>query len=129
MNNRNDLIRQLSANFQSDIPNQVTGKNRFHENTQTLMSDKDMIRHEQIAAEQKKESRYEMSLETDQYGDIILGRRTFLILKDIGFVQGDSIVIREFENLKPTGNMVVKIINFVEKESSGIKEGYCVVSW
>ena len=42
---------------------------------------------------------------------------------------GTKKVIREFENLKPTGNMVVKILTNVEKENIGLKEGYCVISW
>lgn len=84
---------------------------------------------QQIEADQKKENRHEMTMDTGEYANIILGRKTFLITKDIGFVQGDSVVIREFENLKPTGNMVVKILTNVEKENIGLKEGYCVISW
>ena len=50
---------------------------------------------QQIEADQKKENRHEMTMDTGEYANIILGRKTFLITKDIGFVQGDSVVIRE----------------------------------
>lgn len=126
---RDDLIRELGKNFQVPVKEEEQDNRRFYENTQTLLSEKDLKRLKKIEEEQRKENRHEMALQTSVYSEIILGRRPFLVVKDEGYIQGDTLVLREYDNLKATGNMNIKILSLVEKGVPGIADGYCVLSW
>lgn len=126
---RENLIRALGQNFQVSATGEDQEDRRFYENTQTLLSDKDLERIKQIERQQRKEKRHEIALQMSVYSEIILGKRTFLVTKDKGYILGDTLVLREYDNLRATGNMNVRILSLVEKGIPGISEGYCVLSW
>lgn len=125
---RVSLIKELGRTFQ-EAEKKELGEARYNADSQTLLSDEDAERLRRIEEEQKKEARHILALEEDVYQDILLGRRSFLVLKDEGYIMGDSVLIRAYDSLRPTGEMQVKILTHVEKVSDGLKPGYCVISW
>ena len=124
---RVSLIKELGTAFMEYEKKNQEGA-RFDEDSQTLLSDKDLER-KRLLEQQKKEARHILALEEKDYQDVLLGKRSFLVLKDDHYITGDSVLIRAYNALKPTGEMTVKILTHVEKVSEGLKPGYCVISW
>jgi len=125
---RDDLIRELSQNFATEEESEKE-KKRYHEDTITLMSHAQKSRMDEIASEQRKSQRKEIALELEEYADLILGKIQFMVLKDDNLAEGDTLVFREFKDFKATGNMNIKTITYLQKDKTGISQGYCVVAW
>ena len=130
MASRDELIKQLSQNFSTqDEDAKKDDKNRYQEDTMTLVSGKDAARMAEIKSQQKKTERIEIALEVDDYADLILGKMQFYILKGDSISEGDTLMFREFNNFNATGNMNLKQITYIKRNCPGITPGYCVVAW
>lgn len=74
-------------------------------------------------------NRFDISLEKEEYQRLIFGLQGFVVVKLDGHKIGDTVIFHEYENLRETGNVLLKTICYVKDSHPGLKEGYGIISW
>lgn len=82
-----------------------------------------------LASAFRTTNRYDVALEKDEYQRLIFGLQGFVIVKLEGHKAGDLVCFHEYDNLRETGNVMLKNISYVCSNHPGLKEGYGVISW
>lgn len=76
---------------------------------------------------QKEEKSYTKRIGVSEWGDLHSGKRKFYVLKDEGQQENEKICFVEYNNGTTTGRTMEFLVEYVQREHSGIEEGYCIL--
>lgn len=128
MDNREALIKGLSESFMmSDDARQSAEQKRFNIDTNTLVHGGQAVTAAPEAMQIRGIERYDVTVDPETFVRIASGRQNFIIMEQKGQRMGDSIYIREIENLKATGNACLKEIKVVMEKERGLREGFVIL--
>ncbi len=91
------------------------------ENKEALIKD--------LALAFRSTNRFDISLEKDEYQRLIFGLQGFVVVKMAGHKIGDTVCFHEYDNLRETGNYMLKTICYVCDSHPGLTDGYGIISW
>lgn len=71
---------------------------------------------------------YKLNISEKDFNDIYFGRKKFLIRNDnIDFKIGDILILKEYENEKCTGNVMHRVITYIENNNTYLKEDFLIL--
>ena len=72
--------------------------------------------------------RHYKKLHTKKFHEVKNEEKSFILTEDNNYNVGDTLVLDEFNvNDKATGNAIIRIIGYVERDDIGLDKGYCVL--
>lgn len=71
---------------------------------------------------------YKLNISEKDFNDIYCGSKKFLIRNDnIKFKVGDTLILQEFINNKNSGNVLHRLISFIETDSTYLKDDFIIL--
>lgn len=80
----------------------------------------------------KDNIKHDLKISSQYYDDVMMGNKNFELRKnDRNFQNGDTFVLREYDNGKYTGRYFIQVIGYVLKDCHqfGLMDGYCIFGW
>ncbi len=97
------------------------------ETAKKLREKADEEKMQQLPSQQEKKV-HDVKLGTTFFDDVKTGRKTFELRKnDLGYKEGDTIVLHEYKDGTTTGRTITKKIVYMLEDFTGLEDGYCIL--
>lgn len=103
-------------------------QDKIDKETKRKLQERDREKALDKALQPQEKKIHDLKLATIYYDDVAAGRKTFELQKnDRNYKVGDRLCFNEYEDGVCTGRYIETDIVYVQKDYSGLKDGYCIL--